>query len=778
MSAARRFFAWLWHLLQRIVPFGLLVRTKPRHYREMLSIAWQNRGRWRYAWRVLTRGVCDGCSLGPRGLRDDVLPGTHLCITRLRLLKLNTMGAIPEPLLDDVAHLRSLTNEQLHDLGRVARPLRLRRGATKFERISWDEAARAIGGALAKGSPDRVGFFVTSRGLTNESYYAIQKLARVAGTAHLDSCARLCHAASTTGLKSTLGWGAPTCSLSDVVGTDLLVLFGTDLANNQPMMMKYLHTAKRRGTRVVVVNPFREPALDRYWVPSVPSSALFGTKIADEFYAVRPGGDIALLSGVMKALDEAKGWDERFLAEHVDGADELRAHLRALDFRALEEDSGLSEAEMRAFAATYAKAKTAVLLYSMGLTQHRFGVENVQTLVALALTRGNVGRPKTGVIPIRGHSGVQGTAECGVDPRLLPGAQEPTDENVAKFEAAWKHPIPRTPGLKAAHLLDRSAASGLDVLYLVGGNYLDTMPDPANARLGLERARLRVHQDIVLNTSTLADADEVIVLPAQTRYEQRSGGTSTSTERRIRFTPEIEQAGGPAIADAKPEWEIPLLVGRALCEARGEPRPDLWDYPDTQAIRDEMGRLMPLYAGIERLGKEGDWVQWGGARLGPGHENPVGNGDDKPSAFNLPGGKARMIVVAPPRVVVPDGKFFLTSRRGKQFNSITYGQKDPLLGITSRRDVLFHEEDLRALGISDGESIVLRSEQGEMKARAKKGPCRRRHLQAYWPECNVLCGRVYDPQSGEPDYSALVTVEKAAARAASGAASDTIRASA
>src|SRR5678816_3776907 len=143
--------------------------------------------------------------------------------------------------------------------------------------------------------------------------YAIQKLARISGTPNVDSCARLCHAASAVGLKATLGWGAPTCSLRDLIGTELLVLMGTDLANNQPVTTKYLHEAKRQGTRIVVVNPFREPALDRYWVPSVLSSALFGTALCDDFFAVRPGGDIAFMAGVLKLLDERGRFDEAFV---------------------------------------------------------------------------------------------------------------------------------------------------------------------------------------------------------------------------------------------------------------------------------------------------------------------------------------------------------------------------------------------------------------------------------------------------------------------------------
>ena len=302
--------AWwlrLWRGILVLFPFGVLVRTKPRHFRETLRVLWENRGRWRYAWRILTRGVCDGCSLGPRGLRDDVLPGLHLCLTRLKLLKLTTMSAIPDEILGDPDRLSGLDNEALHALGRIPYPLLRRAGQRRFERVSWDAAQSIIVERLRASDPDRVGFFLTSRGITNETYYVAQKLARIAGTPHIDSCARLCHAASGVGLKQTIGYGAPTISLSDLVGADLIFIIGSNLPNNQPVSTKYLRAARRRGGRVVVINPFREPALERYWIPSIPSSAIFGTKLMDDYVPVRPGGDIAFMSGVLKALDAAGG---------------------------------------------------------------------------------------------------------------------------------------------------------------------------------------------------------------------------------------------------------------------------------------------------------------------------------------------------------------------------------------------------------------------------------------------------------------------------------------
>src|SRR5438874_4092662 len=321
---------------RRVVPFGVLVKDKPRHYREMAKIAWENRDNAAYAMRILKHGVCDGCSLGPRGLKDDVMKGTHLCLTRLTPLRLNTMGAMRDEDWTDIEKLRSMRNDDLRRLGRVPYPLLLERGASGFRRLSWDEAVELGARWLRDTPPERAGYFVTSRGITNETYYVAQKLARVHGTNNVDLCSRLCHAPSVTGLKSTIGYGAPTCSLSDFIGTDLLVLIGTDLANNQPVTTKYMRMAKKRGTRIVVVNPVREPGLERYWIPSVPTSALFGTKLMDDFVQVNVGGDVAWLTGVLKALVDVDGVDHGFVRDRTEGWSEVEAHVRALPWETLE----------------------------------------------------------------------------------------------------------------------------------------------------------------------------------------------------------------------------------------------------------------------------------------------------------------------------------------------------------------------------------------------------------------------------------------------------------
>ena len=729
-------------LLSRVVPFGLIGQTKPRHYREMLSVLWENRKEIPYAWNVLSHGVCDGCSLGLYGLHDNVLDGVHLCMTRLKLLKLNTMPALDITRMSDVAGLRQLGPEQLCSIGRLPYPMIRRSGERGFTRIPWDDALNVVGKSIHDTAPHEMAFIATSRGLTNEVYYVIQKLARVLGTNNVDLCSRLCHAASVSGLKATLGVGAPTCSLSDFIGTDLLILFGTDLANNQPVATKYMHFAKNAGTRIIVVNPMREYGLERHWLPSMASSAWFGTKLMDEFFQVRVGGDIAFINGVLKELIESKRIDQAYIDKHTAGFAELKAALEQQSWKILEARSGIPRGQMQRFADLYSQARTAVLVYSMGFTQHEFGVDNVKAIANLALSRGMLGREKCGIMAIRGHSGVQGGGECGSEPDKFPGGFAVNDDNARRFSNLWYHPVPSNPGLKVAQMIEAAHGGEIKFLYSIGANLYETMADPEFVATALGKVRVRVHQDIVLNTSMLLDAEEaVVLLPGQTRYEQRSGGTSTSTERRIRFTPEIV---GHPIGETRPEWEIPVQIGR-----RSMPNGDkLFPFDDTQSIRDEMGRVMPIYQGIEKLQKEGDQLQWGGPFL------------FKDGFANMPDNRARFTALDPPDRRAAEGKFYLTTRRGTQFNSMTFDSTDRLIE-TDRRDIIFMApEDAKKLELEDGSEVIVRSDTGKMKCRIQIAPVKSGTLQAYWPQANVLISPGADPVSGEPDYNAEVWIEK------------------
>jgi molybdopterin-dependent oxidoreductase alpha subunit len=671
---------------------------KPNHFGDMAKVAWTNKKHAGYAWKLLTKGVCDGCALGVAGLHDWTIEGTHLCLTRLRLLEVNCADPLDHDRLGDVDALRRLDGKELRDLGRLTHPMRRRKGEQGFRRVTWDEALGALADSLRATDPERVALFLTSRGITNETYYVGGKAARALGIANVDSAARICHAPSTTALKSTVGVAATTCSLSDVLTTDLVVIWGANPANNQPVFMKYLYKARCNGTRVVVVNPYLEPGLEHYWVPSNTESALFGTKMCDLHVPVRPGGDVALADAALKRLVERGEVDEAFVAEHTEGWDDLVAHLESLSMDELLVECGLTAVQLESFVDEYARAGSAILLWSMGITQHRHAGEGVRGIVNLGLARGNVGRDGAGLMPLRGHSGVQGGAEMGAYATALPGGIEPNEENAARLAEQWGFPVPAHAGMTAAEMPEAAERGELDVLWMSGGNFLDVLPDPKRVEASLAKVPLRVHQDIVVSSQMLVDGDDVILLPVRTRYEQEGGGTETTTERRIVFSPEIPRPIGEAMS----EW-------RLFAEVAARVKPELVErfaWRDNQALRAEIAEVVPSYAGIEHLADTGDNVQWGGPHLAPG------------GVFPTPSGRGRFTVPERPNLDLPEGHFTVATRRGKQFNSMVFGAYDPVTGA-DRDDVFIDAADARELGLVEGDRVTLRSDTGAYTGRLR-----------------------------------------------------------
>jgi molybdopterin-dependent oxidoreductase alpha subunit len=446
----------------------------------------------------------------------------------------------------------------------------------------------------------------------------------------------------------------------------------------------------------------------------------------------------------MKALIERGQTNERFIAGHTTGFDRLAAELRATDWELLERLAGTSREEIEAFARMLAEADRAVLVWSMGVTQHESGEDNVRAIVNLGLARGFVGREGCGLMPIRGHSGVQGGAEMGCYATAFPGGIPVDEAGAAQLSEQWGFEVPSQPGMTAPEMLEAASAGELDVMFSAGGNFLEVLPEPDRVRAALGRIPLRVHMDVVLSSQMLVEpASEVLLLPAATRYETPGGVTQTSTERRVIFSPEIP---GRRVGEARPEWQ-------ALGELAARARPELGDrvrFADTSAIREEIARVVPLYRGIERLRSQGDQFQYGGRRLCEGWEFPTSDG------------KARFSTVPLPEPVADDGRLALSTRRGKQFNSMVQERRDSLTGAT-REAVLLNEHDAERLGISDGAAVLVRSEVGELRGSAHLAPIAPGNVQVHWPEGNALIGeRRRSPEAGIPDYNARVTVEPAA----------------
>lgn len=725
-------------------PFGI-GEQYPNNYWEVFRAIWLSRDRLPYAWDILNQGVCDGCALGTTGMKDWTLDGIHVCNVRLRLLRMNTMPAFDPVLLEDVSQLHRKKSAELRELGRLPYPMMRQRGEKGFRRISWDEATEAIASRIRATTPDRLSFYLTSRGTVNETYYAAQKAVRAMGTNNIDNAARICHSPSTAGLKAALGASATTCSYKDWIGTDLLVFIGSNVANNQPVTVKYLHHAKKAGTKIVVINTYREPGMERYWVPSIVESAIFGTKFAEDFFLVNMGGDIAFLNGTLKHAIANDWVDRSFIDHYTSGFEELKTSLDRQSWEELERVSGASRDEMYAFAKMIGEAKTAVFVWSMGITQHECGEDNVLAIINLALSKGFVGREGCGLMPIRGHSGVQGGAEMGAYATVFPGGKPIDSENAAQLSQLWGFEVPVTKGLIAPEMINAAYDRQLDVLFSVGGNFLEVLPEPDYVEDALKRVPLRVHMDIVLSSQMLVEpADTVVLLPATTRYEVPGGVTETSTERRVIFSPEIP---GHWIGEARPEWEVFMELARRV-------RVDTLNatclhFDGTPAMRQEIAQVIPQYAGIQHLQQAGDQFQYGGSHLCFGWNFPT------------PDGKARFASVSHSQPELPEGCFLVATRRGKQFNSMVQERKDAITGAL-REAVLISREDAQQLGLKDGDVVMLKNELGEFKGKVYIAPIKSGNLQVHWPEGNVLLDRTKRSLEGVPDYNALVHLEKIA----------------
>jgi predicted molibdopterin-dependent oxidoreductase YjgC len=368
----------------------------------------------------------------------------------------------------------------------------------------------------------------------------------------------------------------------------------------------------------------------------------------------------------------------------------------------------------------------------------------------LALTQGWVGRDKCGVMPIRGHSSVQGGAEMGAYSTALPGAKPITPENCAKLSEQYGFPVPDWSGLTATEMVEACARGELDVLYCLGGNFLRTLPEPGYVAQALAKVPLRVHQDIILTDQMfLEPGEEVLLLPAKTRYEQDDGGTETSTERRVMFSPELPRRVG----EARAEWKILRELAAAVYPERAH----LLGCETGWAMREEIARVVPFYDGVQHLRTTGDAFQYGGPHLCPDGRFETADGKAHFRAVELP--ESGRDAHSPTHGHHVPASFHVSTRRGKQFNTLIYDETDPLTG--AERDAVFMSpDDAAALHLCNGDHVALVNDVGRFEGRVFFAPIARGNLQVMWPEGNIIIRKgVVETQGGVPDYNARVRVE-------------------
>ena len=661
-----------------------------------------------------------------------------------------------------ISRLAGQSDHWLEAQGRLSEPLWKPPGADRYQPIAWDEAfARVAATIRALESPDQAVFYTSGR-TSNEAAFLYQLFVRELGTNNLPDCSNMCHESSGTGLSEQIGVGKGTVGLADFALADLILVIGQNPGTNHPRMLTELERAKRRGCRIIAVNPLRERALVRFAHPKDPLSLLGrSTPIADLFLQVRVAGDVALLKGWMKELlaleaerpGKVLDWD--FLREHTEGFDALRDELERTPWPEIERSSGIARAEIRRAAELYAAAERVIACWAMGLTQHRHGVANVQEVMNLLLLRGMIGKPGAGPCPVRGHSNVQGDRTMGIWERPLPGFLD-------ALQREFGFAPPRRHGLDTVATIEGLAAGRVRVFFGLGGNFAAATPDTAFTERALRRARLTAHVATKLNRSHLVCGEEALLLPCLGRTErdvQAGGPQFVTVEDSMSLVHRSEGSLEPASPGLRSEPAIVAGLARAVLGAKSRvPWEEL--IADYDRIRERIARVVPGFREMNRrVRRPGGFVLPSGARS---------------RHFETPSGRARFRTHPIPRLdLTPDQLLLMTVRSHDQFNTTVYGLDDRYRGVRGDRRVLFlHSADAAARGLEEGARIDVKSHfagaQGPetREVRGFRVHCfdlPRGCAAAYFPEANPLVPVAsFAEGSRTPSYKSIpITIARA-----------------
>ncbi len=614
---------------------------------------------------------------------------------------------------------------------RLTTPLVRKNG--RLTEVSWEEALDLVGRKLEAYKGDKFAA-ISSAKITNEENYLVQKFARVAmGTNNVDHCARLCHAPSVAGLVQSFGSGAMTNSIDEVGRAACIFAIGTNTTSTHPIVGLEVKRAIRSGAKLIVANP-KEIDLCR---------------VADIWLQQWPGTDVALLMGMMRVIVDEGLVDSRFIKERCENFEEFRSSLEAFDLEIVERITRVPRERIARAARLYATCKPATILYAMGITQHSHGTDNVIAIANLAMLTGNIGKPSSGVNPLRGQNNVQGACDMGALPDVYPGYQSVADPTArAKFEAAWGSPLSQTPGLTLTEIIDAARRGEIKAIYLVGENPLLSEPDAAHAEEALRKLDFLVVQDIFLSeTAQLAH----VVLPACSFAEK--DGTFTNTERRVQ---RLHQAVEP-LGSSRPDWWITCQISQRM-GTKG------FDFHHPSQIMEEIARLTPSYGGISYQRLESGGLQW----PCPSPDHP-GTPILHTQRFTRGLGRFIPLEYKPP-LEQPDDKYpfvLTTERLLYQYHTGTMTRKVGGLNVIRGEELVeVNPGDAARLGIADGDWVKVTSRRGEVIARARVTEASPRgviSMSFHFTECrtNLITNPGLDPIAKIPELKvAAVRVEK------------------
>ncbi|HET9147665.1 MAG TPA: FdhF/YdeP family oxidoreductase, partial [Acetobacteraceae bacterium] len=642
-----------------------------------------------------------------------------------------------------VKSLESWSDHDLEELGRLTEPMRWDPETDRYLPVSWEDAFAEIGKELKAMDPSSVVCYASGRA-SLEAAYMYQLFARMLGTNNLPDSSNMCHESTSVALPESIGIPVGTVTLEDFNKTDCIIFFGQNVSTNSPRMLHDLQDASRRGVPIITFNPLREPGLVKFANPQSPAQMLTGssTPISSQYHQVMPGGDIAAISGICKALIEADDaakaagrpriLDIDFIERHTHGFEAFIEAVRAYRWEDLERHSGLTRAALEATAQVYARSHAVIGIYGMGLTQHRTGVENVQMLVNLLLLRGNIGKPGAGICPVRGHSNVQGQRTVGI-------TDKPKPDMLDRLQEQFYFSPPRQYGLSTVDACEAILGGKINAFIELGGNFIRAIPDREPMEEAWRKIRLTVQVLTKFNRSSVIHGEVSYVLPTLGRIEidtQASGPQTVTMEDSTACIHASRGMRAPASPHLKSEIAIIAGIAKATLPPNDNVPWDKW-VGDYSLIRDAIAGTYPkiFWDFNKRM-----WEPGGFHRPLPARERQWETNTGRAN-FTVPKGFSEDLGRSEGN---PEILRLFTIRSDGQFNTTIYNDDDHLRGIKkTRMIVLMNVKDIDRLGFREGDrvSLITAAEDRHRQIdglsivayQVPEGSCA-----AYYPECNVL----------------------------------------
>ncbi|MFQ4135967.1 FdhF/YdeP family oxidoreductase [Nodosilinea sp. PGN35] len=700
-------------------------------------------------WQTLLhKSACLSCAWGTGGQKggfaNELEEPLQRCMKSVQAISSELQPGLGDHFFDrhTISELQALTSRQADRLGRLSFPVIRRAGADHYEPISWEEIYQLTTAGLAL-SPERVASYSSGRS-SNEAAFLLQLMVRALGSNNLADCSDLCHAPSTVSLNKVFGTGTSLVSLESLRQADCVVLVGSNAPANHPRLMNELIELRDRGGKVIVINPVKEVGLVKFGSPAHPLRLVQGQDIASLFLQPIPGSDLALFVGIQKVLLE-RGWVQfDYLKAHTENWQEVIDQVAATDWESIIATCGLSLTEIVAAAELIHSSRNVVFAWAMGITHQANSVDNIYSIANTALMTGNVGKPGAGLMPIRGHSNVQGFGSMGVTAHLKDSIREALEKLLGKS-------LRREPGYDARALIEAADRGEVDTLLCLGGNLYAANPDLGQAKRALGNIDTIVYLATKPNLGHFHGLarQNTIIVPVYARFENPHKTTVESGNNFVR----LNSPGKTHLKDADLVTEIDFLAELAH-RLHGE-EPIQWRrLHDPRYVRQLIAQTIP---GYDKIGEIDDTSA----------EFTIGGRIFLEPKFPTPSGKAEMQLTPLPKLTLPTLEDFglmpehqpalvlalITGRSYGQHNTVVYKEGDEYRGMPHRQCILMNPLDAERAGFSQHQRVSVRGDAGQLDGiEIIYGEVRSGAALMFYPEANVLMKARIEKRSGTPAY--------------------------